>query len=87
MNTPQKSITLVFLVFFWLSALWCPWELSDGLSHMDTTKYSPIFKAPTGGTWQKRRPSANIAYTWGFLLVNYGIFMLLVADPKKSQSV
>ena len=86
MNKKQKVVTGIFLALFWLSCLAVPWELTDGLNHRDTIKYSPIFRAPSGGSWQKRRPSVNVAYTWAVILVSYGMVALLVADTKKKRT-
>ena len=83
MNRKQKVVTLIALILFWVSCLFAPWELTDGLSHRDVIKYSPVFKAPSGGSWQKRRPSVKVAYTWGVLLVSYGMIVLLLANTKK----
>jgi hypothetical protein len=80
-------VTGIFLALFWLSCLELPGELTDGISHMDAIYYSPIFKAPAGGTWQKRRPSVNVVYTWGVLVVSYGATVLLVADTKRRTPV
>ena len=83
MNAKQKVVTGVALVLFWMSCLFAPWELTEGLNHKDAIKYSPVFKAPSGGSWQKRRPSVNVAYTWGVLLVSSGMIVLLLADTGK----
>ena len=83
MNPRQKVVTGIFLALFWLSCLVVPWELTDGLNHRDAIHYSPIFKAPAGGSWQKRRPSVNVMYTWGALIVSYGGIVLLVANTTR----
>ena len=86
MNRSQKIVTRVALVLFWVSCLWAPWELTQGSNHRDTIKYGPVFKAPAGGSWQTRRPSVNVAYTWGVLLVSYGLVVLLLADTKGKRT-
>jgi len=85
MNKKQKVVTGVALALFWVSCLFAPWELTEGAGHRDTINYSPVFKAPSGGSWQKRQPSVNVAYTWGVLLVSYGMIVLLLANTKKDE--
>jgi hypothetical protein len=85
-NKKQKVVTGIALVLFWASCLFVPWELTDGPGHMDTIRYAPVFRAPTGGTWRKRHPSVNFAYTSGALLVSYAMVLVLVADTRKDRS-
>ena len=85
MNRKQKIVTAVVLALFWLSCLAVPWELTDGTGHRDTVKYATILKAPSGGSWKKRRPSVRTAYTWGALLASYGLMVLLLADSRKNK--
>lgn len=85
MNRKQKIVTVVALALFWLSCLVVPWELTDGAGHRDTVKHATIFKAPSGGSWKKRRPSVRTAYTWGALLASYGLIVLLLANPKENR--
>ena len=84
MSKKQKMVTLVFLGLFWLSCLSVPWELTEGLNHRDTIKYSPIFKVPSGGSWQMRHPSTNVAYTWAALVISWGLIVLIVSQSKKN---
>jgi hypothetical protein len=86
MNKNQKMVTWIALVLFWVSCLFAPWELTQGLNHMDTIKYAPVFKAPAGGSWQRRRPSVNVVYSWTMLLASYGMVMLLLSDTSKTRT-
>ncbi len=84
MNAKQKTVTRIFLALFWISCLFVPWELTDGSGHRDAIKYSPIFRAHSGGSWKKSRTSTIVIYTWTALLVSYEMILILAADKKRA---
>ncbi|MBD3673576.1 MAG: hypothetical protein HUJ26_08625 [Planctomycetaceae bacterium] len=86
MNHQQKMITLIALVLFIASALYAPWELSDGSNHQDTVEYSTVFRAPQGGSWRARKVSSRVAYTWGGIVLPAAMLVLLASD-KRSPNI
>jgi len=87
MNKKQKIATIVFLILFWISCFYVPWNTKRLLNGRDIVDYKVgnIFKAPR---YMEGNPtiSSNLAFWWAALLINYCMVLVLCSNNKKEET-
>jgi hypothetical protein len=78
MNKKQKTLTLLAVAAFALTALFAPWDLTGSPNHTNVLRYAPLFAPPSLDVWSKRELASGIFWSWLALAVIYiGLFVAL----------
>ena len=81
MNNKQKTLTLVAVAAFALTALFAPWDLTGSPNHTNVLRYAPLFAPPSLDVWSKRELASGIFWSWLALAIIYVGLLLALRGP------
>jgi hypothetical protein len=84
MNNKQKTLTLLAVAAFAVTALFAPWDLTGSPDHTNVLRYAPLFAPPSLDVWAKRELASGIVWSWLALAVIYAGLFVALREPTPS---
>jgi hypothetical protein len=81
MNNKQKTLTMVAVAAFALTALFAPWDLTGSPSHMNILVHAPLFAPPALNAWSKRELASGIFWSWLAIGIIYSALFVVLSQP------
>lgn len=85
MNNKQKTLTLLAVGAFALTALFAPWDLTGSPNHMNILVHAPLFAPPSMDAWSKRELASGIFWSWLAIGVIYSALLVTFTQPTKAS--
>jgi len=85
MNNKQKTLTLVAVAAFSLTALFAPWDLTGSPNHMNVLVHAPLFAPPSLDAWSKRELASGIFWSWLAIGVIYSALLVTLNQPAMAS--
>ena len=85
MNNKQKTLTLVAVAAFALTALFAPWDLTDSPNHTNVLVHAPLFAPPSLDVWSKRELASGIFWSWLAIGVIYSALFVALSQPTTAS--
>ena len=85
MNNKQKTLTLMAVAAFALTALFAPWDLTGSPNHMNILVHAPLFAPPSLNVWSKRELASGIFWSWLAIGIIYSALFVVLSQPMMAS--